>query len=379
MKILFTGGGTGGHFYPIIAIAEEIDRLVEERKLIGVEKHYMAAEQFDASLLLERDITFHQVPAGKVRAYFSPLNFFDIFKTAAGLLRAIVRLYFLFPDVIFGKGGSESFPALFAARVLGIPVMIHESDTLPGRVNRWAAKFALRIGTGFPEAAAHFKTADKEKIAHTGIPVRRELFRPEYQGARDFLDLEAGIPVLLVLGGSQGAVALNERVLDALPRLLERYQVIHQTGMANIEECTRLAVLLLEGSEQRSRYHPFGFLNTLALKQAAGATDLLLCRAGATTIAEAALWGLPAIVVPLPSAKGDHQRENAFAYARTGAAVVIEEANLTTTILLQEIGRLLGNVTERERMKNAARAFARPDAATLIADELLRLALKHEG
>ncbi|MDP3735160.1 MAG: UDP-N-acetylglucosamine--N-acetylmuramyl-(pentapeptide) pyrophosphoryl-undecaprenol N-acetylglucosamine transferase [bacterium] len=379
MKILFTGGGTGGHFYPIVAIAEEIDRLVEERKLVGVEKHYMAAESYDAGLLLERDITFHHVSAGKVRAYFSPLNFLDIFKTTAGLLRAIVRLYFLFPDIIFGKGGSESFPALFAARVLGIPVMIHESDTVPGRVNRWAAKFALRIGLGFPEAAAHFKTIDKKKIAHTGIPVRRELFHPEREGAQEFLHLEAGIPVLLVLGGSQGAMALNERVLDALPRLVEHYQVIHQTGTANIEECTRLAALVLEGSEQRTRYHPFGFFKTLALKQAAGAADLLLCRAGATTIAEAALWGLPAIVVPLPRAKGDHQRENAFAYARTGAAVVIEEANLTSTILLQETDRLMGNVTERERMRNAARAFARPDAASLIADELLRLGLKHEG
>jgi UDP-N-acetylglucosamine--N-acetylmuramyl-(pentapeptide) pyrophosphoryl-undecaprenol N-acetylglucosamine transferase len=193
------------------------------------------------------------------------------------------------------------------------------------------------------------------------------------------LHLEAGIPVLLVLGGSQGAEALNEPILDALPRLLENYQVIHQTGVANFEENARVAALVLEKSERPTRYHPFGFLNILALKQAAGAADLVLCRAGATTLAETAIWGLPAIVVPLPSAKGDHQRENAFAYARTGAAVVIEEANLTTTILIQEVERLMASVAERERMANAARAFARPDAAALIADELLRLAITHEG
>ena len=379
MKILFTGGDTGGHFFPIMAIAEEMDHVIEERKLVGVEKHYMAAKPLDAGLLLERDITFHQVPAGKVRAYFSPLNFFDIFKTAGGLLKALVRLYFVFPDVVFGKGGSASFPALFAARVLGIPVMIHESDAVPGSVNRWAAKFALRIALGFPEAAAHFRAKDKEKIAHTGIPVRRGLFYPEREGAQEFLHLEADIPVLLVLGGSQGARALNERVLGALPRLLERYQVIHQTGTAWIEEHNRLAALILEKSTHAARYHPFGVLNLLALKQAAGAADLILCRAGATTIAETAIWGLPAVVVPLPSAKGDHQRENAFAYARGGAAVVIEEVNLTTTILIQEVDRLMANVAERERMRNAARAFARPDAAALIADELLRLAVRHEG
>ena len=138
MKILFTGGGTGGHFYPIIAIAQAINEIQEKEKLVGVELFYMSNSPYDERLLFENGISYKEISAGKIRRYFSFKNFTDLFKTFNGIISAIAALYVIYPDVVFGKGGYASFPVLFAARLLRIPVIIHESDSHPGRANLWA-------------------------------------------------------------------------------------------------------------------------------------------------------------------------------------------------------------------------------------------------
>src|SRR5271168_2021017 len=175
MKILLTGGGTGGHFYPIIAIAEELWEIGKEKKLLNPKIYYMADAPYNAKILFDHDIIFKPVTAGKIRRYFSLLNILDLFKIAIGSFQALWQLFFLFPDVVFGKGGYASFPALFAARILGIPVVIHESDSDPGRVNIWAGKFAKRIALSYPEAASYFPPG---KTAFTGNPVRSEIKIP---------------------------------------------------------------------------------------------------------------------------------------------------------------------------------------------------------
>src|SRR3990167_8331321 len=171
MRILFTGGGTGGHFYPIIAIAEELNRLVKEKRLLEVGLFYMSHTPYNAGVLFEHGITFKKNSAGKIRkaggAKFL-FNFIDLFKTGWGFLVSLVQIFRLYPDVVFGKGAYASFPALLAARILRIPVVIHESDTVPGRVNKWAAKFADRIAVSYAETAKYFKP---EKVAFTGQPV----------------------------------------------------------------------------------------------------------------------------------------------------------------------------------------------------------------
>ncbi|HEY6021488.1 MAG TPA: glycosyltransferase, partial [Candidatus Paceibacterota bacterium] len=140
MKILFTGGVTGGHFYPIIAVAEAVNDEVRERKLIEPQLYFAAPDPYDNEMLLANNITFVKTSAGKIRNYFSILNFFDYFKTAWGVFRSVIRIFFLYPDVVFGKGGYGSFPTLLAAKLFRIPVVIHESDAEPGRVNKWAGK-----------------------------------------------------------------------------------------------------------------------------------------------------------------------------------------------------------------------------------------------
>lgn len=374
MRIVFTGGGTGGHFYPIIAIAQELSELVRERKLLKPEMYFMSVDPYNEGLLFENNISFVKVSAGKRRRYFSILNFIDLFKITFGIFEAIWKLYRIYPDVVFGKGGFATFPVLFAARILRIPVIIHETDTVPGRANAWAGKFAKRIAVGYPDAAANFPEG---KVAYTGNPVRKEIAAPDKKTAQDFFKLEASVPTILVLGGSQGSQIINNAVLDALPNLLPRYQIIHQVGEKNITEVQETLEVLLGNKELRSRYHVMPYLNTLEIRSAAGAADLIISRAGGT-IAEIAAWGKPSIIIPITDTNGDHQRKNAFAYARIGACSVIEEKNLTSNILTAEIERIATDPILSEKMRTAAKEFHQPEAAKTIASEILNLALPHE-
>lgn len=374
MKILLTGGGSGGHFYPIIAVAEALNKIAREEKLVDMKLYYMAPQPYDRQLLYDNGITFVKGTAGKSRQYFSILNFLDYFRTAWGIVRAVLSIYRVYPDVIFSKGGYVSFPAMVAARLLRIPVIIHESDSAPGRVNVWSGKFANRIAISYPEAAEFFPT---EKIALTGNPIRDELSHAVREGSHDFLNLDQSIPVVLVLGGSQGSQVINETLLDALPQLVTKYQVIHQAGDANIKIVKETARIVLDRSDFKTRYRPMDHLDSLALRMSAGAADIIITRAG-STLFEIALWGVPAVIIPITNSNADHQRKNAYNYARTGAAVVIEETNLTPNILVSEIDRLMDDFEARQKMKAAALAFAKTDAAKTIAKQVLLVALEHD-
>lgn len=374
MKILFAGGGTGGHFYPIIAVAEEITELSKEYRLLPPELVFMSPSPYDAALLYDKNIVFKKTYAGKRRLYRSVFNVLDVFKTGWGIITSLVSVFSLYPDVVFGKGGYASFPVLCAARILRIPVVIHESDTVPGRVNAWAAKFATKIAVSYPEAVSAFP---QNKVAITGNPVRKELMEPLHDGAHEYLKLSNNVPTVFVVGGSQGAQLLNDVVVDALPELLTMCNVIHQTGSANYKDVTTRTDAALLNNPFKDRYKPFEYLDTLAMRMAAGAANVVLSRAG-STIFEIAAWGVPSIIVPITESNGDHQRKNAFAYARSQACVVIEEQNLTSHILISEIRRIVTNTETAQRMKQAATAFAKRDAARTIAKEIISIALKHE-
>lgn len=374
MRILFTGGGTGGHFYPIIAVAEAIREVAKEKKLLPPELYYFAPTPYNESILFEQSITYKKVQAGKMRRYFSILNFFDLWRTAWGVLSAIYKVYRLYPDVIFGKGGYASFPVLFAAKILHIPVVIHESDAVPGRANLWAGKFANKIAVSWAEAAKYFPPG---KVAHTGNPVRGDIRQRKTEGGKEFMKVEEGIPTVLVLGGSQGAEAINEVVVEALPELIKDYSVIHQTGKRNITSSKTTADVILSKSANKDRYKPVDYLNGLELRMAAGAADIVISRAG-STIFEIAAWGVPSIIVPIKDSNGDHQRANAFSYARAGACEVVEEDNLTANILVAEVRRILSSTELSDKMKAGAKAFDRADASKKVAEEILKIALSHE-
>lgn len=375
MKILFTGGGTGGHFYPIIAVAEAVQDLAKEKKILNPELYYMAPTPYNPKVLFDNGIEYIRVPAGKIRRYFSLLNFTDLFKTLYGCLWSLYKVYSIYPDVVFGKGGYASFPTLLAAKILNIPVIIHESDSKPGKVNAWAGKFAKRIALSYPSAIQYF--SHKDRVAYTGNPIRESIMEPLANGAKEFLNLEDNVPTVLILGGSQGSKRINDVIIEALPELLRFCQVIHQTGKNNIDEIKELLPVVLQDHPQSYRYHPFDYLNELSLRMSAGISDVVISRAG-STIFEIAVWGLPSIIIPLPSAISHDQTSNALSYTRTGAGSIIEENNLTANIIMEEIRRIIGSKELNQTMRNAAHQFARKDSARVIANAILDMALEHE-
>lgn len=379
MKIAFTGGGTGGHFYPHIAVTESLRQIAEENRLIEPKLYYLAPDPFDEEALFANNIAFIRIPAGKTRRYFSLGNLTGIFTTLAGFIRAFFVLFRLVPDVVFSKGGYGSVPVVLAARIIGIPVVIHESDSKPGRATLLAAKFAKRIAVTFDSSVQYFPEKVRGNIARTGIPVRALVAHPLIEGAREELQLDPNAPTVLILGGSSGSVRINEIALAALPDLIAYGNVIHQTGKNNFFDVSSRSRVILKGTAHAERYHAFPYLTQESLRRAAGAAQIVVSRAGATTITEIALWKKPAILIPIPETISHDQKTNAYAYARTGAAVVLEEENMTPNILLSEVKRITRDQNIAAAMSAHAEGFANPNAAHVIAEELLRIARSHDA
>lgn len=374
MKILLTGGGTGGHFYPLIAIAEELNTIAQKEKILNLRLYYMSDTPYDKQALFNNRISFIQVPAGKLRTYSSIKNFFDMISASLGAIVGLLRLFAIYPDVVISKGGYAAFPAVFGARILRIPVIIHESDSYPGRLNVWTAKFARHIAVSWPEAVEYLP---KEKTVLTGQPIRKNVIHGTSDGAYEFFNFDNNTPTILILGGSQGAEIINKIILEALPMLLEKYQVIHQTGIKNFDDVVKRSDFILDNNPHKNRYKPIAYLNEVTTRMAAGIANVVLSRAG-STIFEIASWGIPAIIIPITNSNGDHQKKNAYNYARTGAGEVVEEINFKPHVITLLIDKLLEDKVGLDKMKNAATKFANPNASFMIADEAVKIALEHE-
>lgn len=379
MTIVFTGGATGGHFYPLIAISEAIHDLVREERIVAPSLYFLAPSAFDEKALFENGISYVYVPAGRIRRYFSLANLLSPFVVFFGVCRALVTLFRLYPDVVISKGGFGSVPTVIAAWILRIPIIIHESDAKPGRANLFGARFATKIAISFESSRQFFRKKDQVKIARTGIPLRKALMRLEKEGARQYLKLEQGLPTILILGGSLGAAKINEVILSALTDLTAFTNVIHQTGVANFKDVESVSKVILHKSEHEQRYHAFGYLDEVSLQRAAGAADLIISRAGASAIAEIGLWKKPAVLIPIPESVSHDQRTNAYSYADTGAAIVLEEGNLTPHVLASEVKRILSDAELMKRMSTSAEGFTDIGAARILAHEALAIGLSHES
>ncbi|MDO8560816.1 MAG: undecaprenyldiphospho-muramoylpentapeptide beta-N-acetylglucosaminyltransferase [bacterium] len=370
MRILFTGGGTGGHFFPIVAVVREIKDIAEEERILDTRFFYIGPETQGEEALEKEGVVLSYISTGKIRNYFSLKNFVDILKIIYGLLQSFWKLFVLMPDVIFSKGGYGSFPILFVARIYRLPVIIHESDIIPGRVNSWSAKFAKRIAVSFTKTAELFPA---EKVAVTGNPVRKRLLGGNIDEAREEFKVFTGKPVIFVIGGSQGSQTLNDTLLGVLKEVVGQYEVIHQTGVKNYEDVLLQARLILEN--KIDDYHIRSFLDEGQLRNAYLLANIIVSRAGAGEIFEIATWGKPSILIPLKDSAQDHQRENAYEYGRAGASIIIEEANLTPRLLLHEINSTLADKERLKRMMEAAQRFARIDGTEVIAREILKLGI----
>ncbi len=376
IKIVITGGGTGGHFYPLIAVADKVFDIAADRKILKPDVYYLADKPYDSNLLRRKGIAFQKIYAGKVRKYFSVKNFVDAFKTFYGVLDTIVIMFKIYPDVVFTNGSYVAFPVLTAAKILRIPIFLHASDAIPSRTILTAAKKARKISIAFPEAAEYLPK-DAKKVALIGNPIRDEILKPLTNGAHEFLELDYNIPTIFIIGGSSGARVMNDAIVDALPQLLLDYNVIHQMGKQNYKETKGRADVVIYDHPFKNRYKPYAFLDTLALRMSAGAADIIVSRAGGGSISEIAQWKKPSIVIPIPSNISRDQEKNAFSYARFDATVVMKQANLSANLLISEINRIVGTPKIKEEMVQGAINFSRPDAATKIAEEILEIGLEH--
>ncbi len=377
MKIILTGSGTGGHFYPNIAVAEQLRKIQKEEGIIEMEIFFASSDPYNKEELDRLNIKHQNIKSGKLRTYPSIHTFFDIFKTLIGFFQSLIFLIYRYPDVIFGKGGYDSFPIILAARLLRIPVIIHESDTIPGRVNKWAAKFAEKIMVSFPETSSYFPP---EKVVVSGRPIIEDLVNIENaHGAKEFLHInEEKTPVVLILGGSQGAESINSVIIEGLNKLIKKYYIIHQTGSSQFNAVKLASKKILEKSEYSNRYMPFDFLNKEGMKRAAYVSDIIVSRAG-SAIFEIATWGKPSILIPYKYAHGNHQHQNAFSYARAGACRVIEEPNLSISLLEMELDNILEDPELKKSMEQAAKKFNKPNSAYFIAKSLSDIGIEHES
>jgi len=365
MRILFTGGGTGGHVFPIVAIARELRRIYPKNDL---QFYYMGPkDEFGLILLSEEDFIITKIVSGKVRRYFSWENFVDIlFKIPFGMVQSLFMFFVIWPDLVFSKGGSGSISVTIPARFLMRPVFLHESDVVPGLSNQATAKWAKKTFVSFPKT----EYFNAEKTTLVGNPIRKEILDGSKETAVSLFSLTLTRPIILIMGGSQGAETINDFTLAILNDLLKEYEIIHITGPLNVKEVSAEAQVVVD-KDLDKYYHPIGFLDEAKIKHAYKAADLIISRSGAGSIFEIAAVGKPSILIPLPSSAGDHQSKNAYVYAETGAAIVIEQENLTQHFFLDELKLLFIHPEKLEQMRQSALAFAKPTAARAIAREIL--------
>lgn len=376
MRLVVTGGGTGGHIYPALAVAEmmKADPSVEAVTYIG-KTGGLESELVPQNGIPFEGIEFYGMPRGK-----SPLLPFKLIAWFAKLEQAKAQarrlLMTLKPQVVFGTGGYVSAPVLMAAHSLKIPYVVHEPDAQPGLVNRLMSRNAQVITTSFSEGAERLRHKPSQQILVTGNPIRGTIGGMSKADALQSLGLNWSVdkPVLLVTGGSQGARRLNTAVVEALPVLLDElgFAVAHLTGKKLYDE----TLVAIEAKNPALKHHAGYWVQPYSANMAAllALAELAVCRAGSLSLSEMYVSGIPTILVPYPFAASDHQRKNAQASVRAGASLMIEDSELTGERLLQILEPLVRDAGQTQRMQAAARALGHPDATQDIVACLKRFA-----
>lgn len=368
MRVMATGGGTGGHVYPALSIMAALGKRLEEQGGERLEILYVGSSGgLEEGIVLRAGVPFRAVAAGAVLGRSPLVIVANLARTKIGVLQTLGIIAWFRPQVVLATGGYVCVPVVSAAWLTRVPSLIFLPDMTPGLAVRTLARIATRIAVSFEEARRYLPG---HKTTATGYPVRPELFAVDREEARKALGLDEGLPVVLVLGGSRGARAINDAIQDALPRLLAVSQVLHVAGEAD-EPRLRGTIDGL-AAETRERYRLYAYLHE-DLPRALGAADLVVSRAGASVMGEYPAVGLPSVLVPYPHA-GAHQRLNAGQLVRHGAAVEVLEEDLASGALGQTVLALLADTARLRAMREAAQRLARPDAGVAIADLLQQLA-----
>ncbi len=323
-RIVLTGGGTAGHVTPNMALIPNLQEAGYDIQYIG------SYDGIEKDLITGIDIPYHSISSGKLRRYFDVKNFTDPFKVMKGYLQASKLLKQLKPDIVFSKGGFVSVPVVLAAKHRHIPCIIHESDMTPGLANKLAIPSATKVCCNFPETLKYLPNG---KAVLTGSPIRQELFQGNKERGLSFCGFTSDKPVILVIGGSLGAVAVNSAVRESLDELLKHFQIIHLCGKGKVEPSL----------QQKQGYVQFEYIKK-ELSDLFACTDLMISRAGANAICEILSLRKPNILIPLSAAasRGD-QILNARSFEKQGYSFVIEEESLTKESLVQAVQTVYEN------------------------------------
>ncbi|MGD6872781.1 undecaprenyldiphospho-muramoylpentapeptide beta-N-acetylglucosaminyltransferase [Sutcliffiella horikoshii] len=351
-KIVFTGGGSAGHVTPNIAIMNKL-------KAAGWDITYIGSRKgIEEDIIGKEDIPFHGISSGKLRRYFDWKNFSDPLRIIKGAMEALMILRKVKPKVVFSKGGFVTVPVVMAAKMLKIPVIIHESDITPGLANKIATKFATRVFVTFDETLNHFPS---DKVLFTGSPIREELFKGKGQEGRAWLGFHEKKPILTIMGGSLGAKKINETLRQVLTQLTEQYQIVHLCGKGNMDRS-------LEGVKG---YKQFEYINQ-ELPDVLAASEFIISRAGANSIFEFLALRKPMLLIPLSrnASRGD-QILNAQSFEKKGFAKVLFEEDLTTETLLTQLEALKSDkdLLQKNMSKDSA-----PNTLEIILKEIINTA-----
>ncbi len=369
MKVVIAGGGTGGHLYPGLAIAEAL-----RRRSPDIEVLFVGGDRLERRVVPQEGWPFRSVAARGLPRRVGLGVIRTLAATMLGTIQALRLLWGSRPDVVIATGGYVCAPVGFAAVLTGAPLVVQEQNLHPGLTTRVLARWAQWVSVPHGQAAGRLRA---RRIETTGVPIRRKALDGDRPRGLARWNLEPGRFTLLVLGGSQGAHSLNRAAcrLGDLLMYETRLQVLHQTGTEDLS-WVREQIGHREHVGPPALHHvaaPF----FEAVGDAYACADLVLCRAGASTLAEVTAWGLPCILVPYPYAAHAHQEENAEILTRAGAAIRIGDAQLSDTALVETVQSLLGDVRRRTAMATASRALGRPDAAEVVAGLVIDLGGDH--
>jgi UDP-N-acetylglucosamine--N-acetylmuramyl-(pentapeptide) pyrophosphoryl-undecaprenol N-acetylglucosamine transferase len=373
-KILVTGGGTSGHISPALALIQELREMSSQAEFL-----YVGSQTgLEKALVEAQNIPFVAISTGKLRRYLSFENLIDQFRIPVGIGQSLGLMRRFRPDVVLATGGYVAVPPVLAAAICKIPIVIHEQTVQIGLANQINARFASKIALSWDGALESLPAKFRAKAWVAGNPVRASIFGGEKEKAREFYGLsDENLPTIYITGGSLGARIINRAVEEVLPQLLEFAQIIHQCGQqpANDEQdfdrLTRAASNL--APELKKRYALTRFVKD-ELKHVFALADLVVSRAGASTVTELCALGKPALYVPLVPTGGDEQTKNAQMAEKIGAAQILLQSEISGESLLQNIRNLLSDGAKLEAMGRAAQTLAKPDAARDIARAILNLA-----
>lgn len=360
MRVLITGGGTGGHIYPALAIVRGI-----REKYPGAEILYVGTTGgMEADIVPKEGYAFETVTVEGLPRKITPRTLITFGKLLKGIGQAFAVIKKFSPDVVIGTGGYVCGPVVLAAALRKVPTLIHEQNAYPGITNKLLARLVSRIMVTFPESIKYFpKTAP---ITVTGLPVRPVILTAEREAGIKSLGLTGDKLTLLIFGGSRGAQRINRAMVEAAKdfALRQEIQILHITGALGYEET--LAELKAAGISLDKSGNIIVKPYLYNMEEALAAADLVICRAGAATLAEITVLGLPAILIPYPFAAENHQEYNARALADQGAALLIKDSELTGPGLVQAVTKLLQEKAALDKMADASKALGRPQALAEI-------------